>query len=214
MAKEKSGVSKIIEWLEGIRQRSPMQVTEIAIKDLDKWKTDPETGNIVHDSGKFFQVVGLKVESANNREVDSWTQPIIKQYECGILGILCKKIDGIMHYLLYAKYEPGSIAKNQLSPTLQATASNLAQVHHGKKPLFAEYFEEGGKGKVLVSVMQVEDPGRFYLKTNRCMIVEAPEDENIEIPEDFIWITESQIRELSKIDLVMSAVVRSVLASL
>lgn len=153
------------------------------------------------------------MEGAKGREVSSWTQPMVKQEECGILGILCKKINGVMHYLLYAKYEPGTIASLQLSPTLEATESNLRRTHGGAKPLFAEYFENGGNGKVLVSVVEVEDPGRFYHKTNRCMIVEIDEKENIEIPEYFIWLTLPQIKKLLKIDNVINALARCVLGS-
>ena len=118
-----------------------------------------------------------------------------------------------MNYLLWAKFEPGTIAGLQLSPTLEATESNLKRAHGGKKPLFAEYFEGGGRGKVLVSVVEVEDPGRFYHKTNRCMIVEAPENEEIAIPEDYIWLTLNQIKKLLKIDNVVNALARCVFGS-
>src|SRR3989344_3026175 len=168
-AHDKSDIKDILKWLKEKRKNHPKIVEEIGINKLDRWKTDPETGNIIHESGNFFQMVGIRVTGAKDREVISWTQPIIKQYECGILGILCKKINGVIHYLLWAKFEPGSIINPQLSPTLQATYSNLQRFHGGKKPRFAEYFENKGIGKIIVNVEHVEDPSRFYLKTNRCM---------------------------------------------
>ncbi len=211
--KKLDDVTPILNWLEGKRKSYAVKVEEIGIKNLDKWHVEEKTGNIFHESGKFFSIIGVKVEGAKGREVSSWTQPMVKQEECGILGILCKKINGVMHYLLYAKYEPGTIASLQLSPTLEATESNLRRTHGGAKPLFAEYFENGGNGKVLVSVVEVEDPGRFYHKTNRCMIVEIDEKENIEIPEYFIWLTLPQIKKLLKIDNVINALARCVLGS-
>jgi len=214
VAEKKADISHVIKWLEEKRQNHHKVVEEIGIKNLDNWKTDPETGNIVHVSGKFFQIVGIKVEGAKDREVLSWTQPIMKQHECGILGILCKKIDGMMHYLIWAKFEPGSLINPQLSPTLQATFSNLSRAHGGKKPRFSEYFEDGGKGKVVVDVEQIEDPSRFYLKTNRCVIVEVPENESLEVPEDFIWLTMPQVKKLLKIDRVVNALARAVFGSL
>lgn len=213
-AEKKSDISEIIKWLEEKRSKSHKVVEEIGIKNLDNWRSDPDTGNIVHESGKFFQIVGIKVEGAKDREVLSWTQPIMKQHECGILGIIRKKIDGVMHYLIWAKFEPGSIVNPQLSPTLQATSSNLSRAHGGKKPRFSEYFEDSGKGKVVVNVQHVEDPSRFYLKTNRCMIVEIPEDEDIEVPEDFIWVTLPQMKKLLKVDNAVNALARSVFGSL
>lgn len=214
VAQDKSDIEHVLTWLQEKRAQHPKVVEEIGIKSLDKWKTDPETGNVVHESGSFFQLVGIRVTGAKDREVLSWTQPIMKQHECGILGILCKKIDSIMHYLLWAKFEPGSLINPQLSPTLQATYSNLQRFHGGKKPRYAEYFENEGKGKILVNVEHVEDPSRFYLKTNRCMIVEIPENEEIEVPEDFIWLTLPQIKKLLKIDLVVNALARAVFGSM
>lgn len=212
-AKDEADASKVLEWLEDKRRNNNEVVEEIGINDLKKWQVDPKTGNISHESGKFFQVVGVRVRGAKNREVKSWSQPLIKQHECGILGILRQKRNGIMYYLLYAKSEPGAIVNPQLSPTLQATASNLSQAHGGKKPHFSEYFEDG-IGKVIVNVEHVEDPGRFYLKTNRCMIVEIPEDEAIDAPEEYIWVTLPVLKKLLKVDKAINALARAVLGSI
>lgn len=211
---DKSDVKSVISWLDGKRKNYNVSTKEIGIKELEGWHVEPKTGNIVHDSGKFFSIIGVRVTGASDREVPSWTQPMMKQNECGILGILCKKINGVVHYLLQAKYEPGNMHRLQLSPTLQATESNLKQVHKGKKPLFAEYFEEGGKGKVLADVVSVEDGGRFYLKTNRNMIVEVDENENIQVPENFIWVNIYQLKKLLKKDNAVNSLTRSVLGSL
>lgn len=212
-AKDSTDISAALEWLENKRKSYVVNTEEIGIKNLDKWHVHPETGNIHHESGKFFTVTGVKVSGAKGREVLSWTQPMIKQNECGILGILCKKINGVMHYLLYAKYEPGNVPNLQLSPTLQATESNLKQAHGGKKPLFAEYFEDAGKGKILTNVIEVEDGGRFYLKTNRCMIVELDENDSINPPEEYIWLTLPQLKKFLKMDNMVNSLTRCVLGS-
>ena len=134
----------IIDWFNKKREESDMIVEEIGINDLDKWNIDENSGNISHDSSGFFQVIGVKVSNTFDREVGKkgWTQPMIAKNPGGILGILMKRIDGIPHYLLQAKAEPGNIGKLQLSPTLQATTSNLLKAHGGSKPLYAEYFDE------------------------------------------------------------------------
>ena len=206
-------VLSVLAWLEDKRKNYHVDTEEIRIKDVERWKNDPNEGNISHESGKFFSVIGVRVKGAKGREVESWSQPMIKQQECGILGILCKNIKGVRHYLLYAKFEPGNTEKIQLSPTLQATESNLKRAHGGKKPLFAEYFEDGGRGRILASVVSVEDGGRFYMKTNRNMIVEVSKYDNLEIPEDYIWVTLPQIKKLLKEDNVVNSLVRSVLGS-
>jgi len=209
-----SDITSVLKWLEKKRKSYAISIKEIGIKDLDKWRVDKKTGNISHDSNRFFTMIGIKVSEAKGREVLSWTQPMMKQNECGILGILRQKRNGIMQYLLYAKCEPGSVINPQFSPTLQATFSNLGMAHGGKKPRFSEYFENGGKGKVVVDVEQIEDPSRFYLKTNRCMIIEIPQSEKIRITKDYIWLTLPQIKKLLKVDRVVNALARAVFGSL
>ncbi|MBN4049076.1 NDP-hexose 2,3-dehydratase family protein [archaeon AH-315-M20] len=207
-------IDGILKWLEEKRKNYNVKAKEVGINELENWEVDPKSGNIYHKSREFFSVVGIKVTGADDREVSSWTQPMIKQKGCGILGILSKKIDGVRHYLLQAKYEPGNTGKLQLSPTLQATESNLLRVHKGKKPLFAEYFKEEGKGKVLVSVESIEDGGRFYLKTNTNMIVEIEPGEEIKIPDSFIWLNICQLKRLLKEDCVINSLTRNILGSI
>ena len=66
---------------------------------------------------------------------------------------------------------------------------------------------------MLVSVEQVEDPSRFYHKTNRCMIVEVDENEEVDVPDDFIWLTLPQVKKFLKIDNIVNALARCVLGS-
>lgn len=218
-------LAEVQEWFQEQRKACAMQVTEMPITALEKWKVDAETGNIEHETGGFFSVVGVRVSNTVNREVVSgWTQPIIKQVK-GILGILCRNFKGVRHYLINAKAEPGNIYKLQLSPTLQSTFSNLQRLHGGKKPPFAEYFEEvesspEGKSdvkpevRVLYSQWLAEDGGRFYLKVNKNMLVEVDEQTEITVPSDFIWLTMYQIKQLLKHDNLVGPHVRSIIAHL
>jgi len=206
----------IIEWFNKKRQESDMIVEEIDVNNLDKWSVDENSGNITHDSGGFFEVIGVKVSNTFDREVGKkgWTQPMIAKNPGGILGILMKRINGIPHYLLQAKAEPGNIGKLQLSPTLQATTSNLLKAHGGIQPLFAEYFDESYDGKVIYAKWQSEDGGRFHLKSNYNMIVEVDEDENLDIPDSFIWITLFQIKQLLKIENFVGPHIRGIISYL
>ena len=159
----------IIKWFNKKREESDMTVQEIGINDLDKWNVDNNSGNISHDSKGFFEVIGIKVTNTFDREVGKkgWMQPMIGKNPGGILGILMKKINGVPHYLVQAKAEPGNIGKLQLSPTLQATTSNLLKAHGGIRPLFAEYFDEPKNAKIIYGKWQSEDGGRFHLKIGR-----------------------------------------------
>ena len=206
----------IIEWFNKKREESDMIVEEIGIKDLDKWDIDHNSGNVKHESGGFFEVIGVKVSNTFDREVGKkgWTRPMIAKNPGGILGIIMKKINGIPHYLLQAKAEPGNIGKLQLSPTLQATTSNLLKAHGGSKPLFAEYFDEENNPKIIYAKWQSEDGGRFHLKSNYNMIVEIKEDDELKIPDSFIWVTLYQIKQLMKIENFIGPHVRGIISYL
>ena len=204
----------VIDWFNKKREESDMIVEEVGINDLDKWNIDKNSGNITHDSGGFFEVIGVKVSNTFDREVGKkgWTQPMIGKNPGGILGILMKRINGIPHYLLQAKAEPGNIDKLQLSPTLQATTSNLLKAHGGIRPKFSEYFDEPKNVKIIYAKWQSEDGGRFHLKSNYNMIVEV--DEDLNIPDSFIWVTLYQIKQLLKIENFVGPHIRGIISYL
>ena len=209
-------LDQIIKWFNEKRKNSDMEVKEIGINELEKWNVNEKTGNISHETGGFFEVIGVKVSNTFDREVGKkgWTQPIIAKNPGGILGILIKKINGIPHFLLQAKAEPGNIGKLQLSPTLQATTSNLLKAHGGIRPKFSEYFDNPKKVKIIYAKWQSEDGGRFHLKSNYNMIVEVDEDEELDIPDSFIWVTLYQIKQLLKIENFVGPHIRGIISYL
>ena len=206
----------VINWFNKKREESDMIVEKIGVKDLEKWNIEEKTGNLSHNSKGFFEIIGVKVSNTFDREVGKkgWTQPMIANNPGGVLGLLMKKFNGIPHYLLQAKAEPGNIGKLQLSPTLQATTSNLLKAHGGKKPLFAEYFDEEENPNIVYAKWQSEDGGRFHLKSNYNMIVEVNEDEELVIPDYFIWVTLFQIKQLLKIENFVGPHIRGIISYL
>jgi len=161
---------EIETWIDNLNKEQFFNVEKKPLSSLINWSFDDKTGDLKHDSGGFFQIRGLKV-ATNWGEVSSWTQPIIYQPEIGILGILTKKIDGILYFLMQAKAEPGNINTHQLSPTVQATKSNYTRIHGGKPTLFLEYFTDSKRVDVLLDQLQSEQGARFYHKRNRNIIV-------------------------------------------
>jgi oxidase EvaA len=213
LSQDESDIEPVLAWLQEKQAACTVQVEEIGVHELEDWIIDEQTRNISHVSGKFFSILGVRVTQAGEREVSTWSQPMLKQEECGISGLIYQQKNGIGRYLFYAKFEPGNINLVQLSPALQVTASNLIQAHKGTKPRLAEYFEDGSKkGNVLQRVVGVEDGGRFYKKTNMSIIVEVPESDEIEITENYIWLTVPQIQKLLRIDHVMNSLARNVCA--
>ncbi|MFD7238784.1 NDP-hexose 2,3-dehydratase family protein [Streptomyces syringium] len=198
-------------WLAGRGRAHAFQVDRIPFADLDGWSFEDGTGNLTHRSGRFFTVEGLKVTGGPG-PYGSWQQPVIRQPEVGILGILAKEFDGVLHFLMQAKMEPGNRELLQLSPTVQATRSNYTKVHRGADVKYIDYFVRPDRGRVLADTLQSEHGAWFFRKSNRNMIVEAVGE--VEPLEDFCWLTLGQIAELLHRDNVVNMDSRTVLACL
>ncbi|MGW0121074.1 NDP-hexose 2,3-dehydratase family protein [Streptomyces sp. NPDC003327] len=199
--------SEALGWLDFHRVTCGTQIRRIPFAELDNWSFAPDTGNLRHSSGAFFTVDGLHVV----RPDAEWQQPIIVQPEIGILGILAKEFDGVLHFLMQAKMEPGNPNLVQLSPTVQATRSNYTKAHGGAAVKYLEHFLEPDRDRILTDVLQSEHGAWFYRKRNRNMIVET--DEDVPVEEDFRWLTLGQIVELLRLDNVVNMDARTVLAS-
>jgi oxidase EvaA len=201
-------------WLQERRRQVRLSSVPVSLAQLDQWRIEEDSGNISHGTGRFFSITGLQVRHRTPDGELCWDQPIIDQPEFGILGVLAARFDGVLHFCLRAKEEPGNLNGVQLAPTVQATYSNYTRVHGGKQPLLLEHFLAPAPGSVVFAKLQTEDGSRFLFKSNRNMIVLAPAGGVPELPEDAIWLTLRQIAALLQRDNVVNACARSVLSCL
>ncbi|ANN20061.1 NDP-hexose 2,3-dehydratase [Amycolatopsis orientalis] len=203
-------------WIAERREANVFHVQHIPFAELDQWRFEGGTGNLVHASGRFFTIEGLHVVEHDGPHGDGpyreWRQPVIKQPEVGILGILAKEFDGVLHFLMQAKMEPGNPNLVQLSPTVQATRSNYTKAHGGSNVKLIEYFAPPDPDRIIVDVLQAEQGSWFYRKSNRNMIVETVDD--VPACDDFCWLTLGQIAELMHEDETINMNARSVLSCL
>jgi oxidase EvaA len=184
---------EILDWMKIRNDEVKYEINQIPLNQLKGWECDDY--QVRHQSGKFFSIDGIRV-STNYRDIATWDQPIINQPEIGFLGFIVQKKGGVLHFLLQAKIEPGNLNIVQLSPTLQATRSNYTRVHKGTSPLYLEYFTGEKEVIILVDQLQSEQGARFLRKRNRNIIVEVDEAEEIELNDNFIWVSLGQIKEL------------------
>jgi len=199
----------VLGWIAQRSRAHQFCVDRIPFAQLDQWGFEEPTGNLVHDSGKFFTVEGMR-GATDEGPFRRWEQPIINQPEIGILGILVKEFDGALHLLMQAKMEPGNRNLLQLSPTVQATRSNFTGVHRGANVPYMDYFVDPARGRVLADALQSEHGAWFYRKVNRNMIVEVTED--VPVGDDFCWLTLGQIGRLLRADNVVNMDTRTVLS--
>lgn len=200
---------QILGWMNSQNEEVVSNIMQIPISELRGWSYRDD--RIRHNSGKFFSIDGIHIRT-NYRNTPEWDQPIINQPEIGFLGFIVKKFNGVLHFLLQAKIEPGNLNIVQLSPTLQATRSNYTRVHGGKAPTYLEYFNGEKDVLILVDQLQSEQGARFLHKRNRNIIVEVGEDEELEVKEGYIWASLGQIKELLRYPNVVNMDSRTVIS--
>lgn len=207
---------EIKEWYKSVIEKEEMVVEEIPLKECRNWVFGEN--EIYHKSGEFFSIKGLRVKTNIREAKRGWDQPIVKQtgFDGGILGILRKRFNGIPHYLMEAKSEPGNPHMVQISPTLQATFSNINAVHLGNVPNYLHFFENPDKhGVVHYKQWLAEDGGRLYNKRNLNMIVEVDEDYKITFANDnFIWMSMYQMKKCLMEDAWVANSIRSIISHL
>ncbi|WP_320782571.1 NDP-hexose 2,3-dehydratase family protein [Streptomyces sp. CRN 30] len=198
-------------WFTAYGEAHQSKVRRIPFTELKGWRFERPTGDLVHDSGRFFSVRGLRVHNPTS-PVSDWDQPVIDQAEVGLLGILVKKFDGVPHCLMQAKMEPGNCNRIQLSPTVQATRSNYTRVHGGRPVPYLDYFRNASRHRVLADVLQSEQGSWFYRKRNRNIVVETAE--NVEPLDGFHWLSVGQLHALLASDDLVNMDTRTVMSCL
>jgi dTDP-4-dehydro-6-deoxy-alpha-D-glucopyranose 2,3-dehydratase len=194
---------------QGLHQH--LHIERVRFQDLDEWNFLKDPYRLAHRSGRFFEIEGIRVET-DFLSPRAWEQPIIRQPEIGNLGCIAREFEGVLHFLMQAKSEPGNISGIQLSPTEQATRSNYLKVHGGHLPAYHEYFTGTGMATVLVDRLLSEHGTRFLQKRNRNVIVQV--DDDVPMREGFCWLTLGQIKRLTLQDDVVNMTTRSVLSSI
>ena len=206
---ERNSLSDILDWIRIQNESILVKVDQIHFKDLSLWKFNE--ASLVHESGKFFSIDGIQVKTDYGK-IHEWEQPIINQPEVGYLGFITKEFNGVLHFLLQAKIEPGNINYVQLSPTLQATKSNYSQVHKGKKPAYLDYFQNVKSDCILLDQLQSEQGARFLKKRNRNIIIKV--EGEIPILNNYTWVTLGQIKALMRHDNVINMDTRTVISGI
>ena len=179
---------EIAEWLRKRKEQCLVQIRKIDLEACTPWYYDHAEGSIRNRDGSFFRIVGMEAAYPDGTCV---SQPMILQPEIGYLGIACKRFNGVWHFLMQAKIEPGNINYVQISPTLQATRSNFTRRHGGKEPPYLRLFKEMRQENILVDQIHSEQSSRFWGKRNRNVFIRV-EEEVEELP-SHRWMTLRQI---------------------
>ncbi len=202
---------QIISWFTEQKFRFDLDVERMPLKDVAGWRrTETE---VRHDSGRFFSVIACAVE-ADSREVFSWTQPLVKAHQQGLIAFVVKAFDGVLHFLVQAKVEPGNFDVAEMAPTVQCLTGSYETVPEANRPPFTNYVLNAPAERVRFDALQSEEGGRFYREENRNLIVYAGDDFPADVPDNYVWMTANQLKEFIKYNNFVNVQARCLLSSM
>ena len=67
--------SSLKDWYENLSSKN--KVETINLNEMDSWVYDDK--NITHNSGKFFQVKGIRIYKNERENQSGWDQPILQE---------------------------------------------------------------------------------------------------------------------------------------
>jgi len=200
-----NSIEDILMFVTSQKFKKSLQVTKKKIINLDNWLIEKD--QIIHTSKRFFKVIAIEVE-IEGREVSSWSQPMIEPLEDGICVFICKRINGVLHIVIQSKVECGSFDTLELAPSIQTSIIDEKTYSDEEIPLIS-FFQEK-KGIIIHDSFQSEEGGRFYKEQNQNVIIESDAIPT-ELPENFIWVTLSQLNYLTKFNNILNIQTRNLI---
>ena len=183
---------EIISWYNQQKVNYEVEVTKKPLSQLEGWSIGKMS---IYNSDRYFNVMGVNVK-AGTREVRSWMQPLLKDANIGLLAFITTEINGVIHFLVQAKVEPGNLDIIELAPTVSCSNFEHVKQNESRPFLFDEVFDKNSI--VHYDALQSEEGGRFYQIQNRNMIVEIGNAGRKTVPSNFIWMTLKQVKEFMR----------------
>ena len=168
------------------------------------WAID---GGVLHNARvPFFHVAGYVGD-------DAAEYLLIVQKETAVVGLLTASINGVRHFLLNARSEPGLHGLCQFSTTIQSTPSNYLRKHGGSATPHIELFVDPGSSATVLHESLQYDWGQYYAaKRKRFVILET--SDVIPVSEPLVWVAEPTLCDLLRMDFSATTDLRCALAIL
>ncbi|BDA79190.1 dNDP-4-keto-6-deoxy-glucose-2,3- dehydratase [Leptospira kobayashii] len=203
-------LSYLFSWIANLKSNFEIKANLKPLIEMKGWVTSDE--KISSSGDRCFDVIGVKI-GASNREVKSWSQPILASKHVLLNGIVMQKLGGVPHLLFQAAFEPGNFDGVELAPTVQSSLLEFDHDPSNPNLSFAGYFDKDFSDKeVLYDSLQSEEGGRFYHDQNRYSIIHLKENTIDKIPENYMWITLNQAKKLILINNIFNVESRSLLS--
>ena len=209
---EPSDIKPILNWVKK-RQKKIKTVSKIInLNECKDWYLD-KNNNLYHKTQQFFKIKGVETKGASGREVNSWTQPILTQKHGGVLAFISRQTKKFgTQFLIDAKIEPGDDSIIKISPSFQATQSNMNRAHGGKRPNFYDIVIRHKGAELIYYTIHNEEGARFWKKSNWNVIVNLkdPYDKRIK-GENYRWVSLKQLKKLALRNSCVNPFVKTIL---
>ena len=184
-----SRLEEIRTWLVSCQRDSETNATIVSIDELDGWHSDP--GGIMR-SGKDSIAVSYYTIQALDREVPTWSQPLMTSGTPGLVPLIAQRHDGLLRFLVQVSREPGFHEAAQISVPFQ--------VHPGSPNVQAQeaLAEWINLSQLVFDCRMSEEGGRFFQEWNRYLVLLAPEHAQVQQPAECEWLTLGEINALKQ----------------
>ena len=193
---------KIVTWKNTLNKKYFLKNKIINLNLIKNWNFTKK--KISHQTNNYFSVIGIKVKT-NKREITDWSQPIIKGTKMSFVGYLTKKFKNTNHYLCRYIIKPGSKVGTY---TCSVNTSQFKGYKNSKdltsfqKKLISKFFINS-KDLIYNNILS-DEGGRFYHSQIKYMVCKLNKNQDLELPECYIWLSQNQIINLiykQKIDI-------------
>ena len=199
---------EILNWITRLKFYYDLEISSVDLRKVMHWKI--EENEIKHHDNLYFKVIATEVK-INNREVATWNQPLVQPVLDGIIAFIIRKIEGVYHFLIQAKVEPGNFDVVEMAPTVQCITGSYK--HSDEIPFLKEILN-ATSDQIIFDTLQSEEGGRFYHEQNRNLIIEVDDLFSLVVPENYKWISLSQLTLFLKFNNYLNIQSRSLISAL
>ena len=190
---------KLKSWIFKNDKKYFLKCTIISLQRLKEWIYIKK--EIIHKKRKHFSIIGVNIKT-KEREISTWSQPIVKGKDKAFAGYIIKKFNNTNHYLCRYILKPG-LKKSAITCSVNTsdiknykTDTNL--INFQKKLLNKIFLNSKYKTNKIFDNILSDEGGRFFHCQIRYVATLIDEDFNFKLPETYMWISQNQMIEMIK----------------
>ena len=171
----------------------------VDLNNLKEWSI--KLKKIIHKNNKHFSIIGINVKTSK-REINNWSQPILKGKKMAFAAFIKTKIKNTDHYLCRYILKPG-LKKSIIGCTANASDISIFDKNinlNNTENKFTKkfFFTKKYKNNIIYDNILSDEGGRFYKCQIRYMISLVDFNDILNIPKNYMFLSHNQIIEMIK----------------